>query len=75
MKEPSDGMNNRDERRANKYLRNQKNNSSVKKQFNFASIEAQNTIEQRLNEPQVFARPPSGQVTGKFRSLNDPILN
>ena len=45
IKDATESLNNRDERRLHKYLKHQKNSSSVKKQYNFASIEAQNTLD------------------------------
>lgn len=38
-------MKTREQRRASKYIKHQKQNSSIKKNFNFASIEAQCELE------------------------------
>ena len=67
----------------NKYLKNQEKTSSVKKNFNFASIEGEKTLSSGLDEPKITSIANnnntsdvrSGQITGKFRSLNEHAFN
>jgi len=61
---------NREQQRVKKYLKNQRNDSKLKKRFNFDSIMAD-------PEPVevVHSKTASGQVTGKFRSLNEPMIS
>ena len=43
----------------------------MQRQFNFDSIENKN----EKNDVYYRVNPTSGQVTGKFRSLNEPMIN